>query len=148
MNFISAAFLQINSRIQVVIPTHENAKILFCQRATVSRPIIFTRFLHSRRAKRRGVAQSAILGYGYRYRYWCHLCWPRANPGSGGAFLLTIQFNTPADWLLIIGVASRTRITINFVYCVVCDRYLPRFSRRSIVDQPRMPSHKSNTSRS
>lgn len=47
-------FLQINSRIQVVTPTHEGAKILFCERATVSRPIIFIRFLHSRRAKRHG----------------------------------------------------------------------------------------------
>lgn len=94
----------------------------------------------ARNAESRGIARSAIFpGHGYRYRYWHRLCWPRANPtGSAAArryaSLLNIQPNTPVDWLLIIVLASRTRITINFVYCAFAAASPPSLSD-SLVDR-------------
>jgi len=129
------AFLQINLRIQVVIPTRAGAKILFHQRATVSRPIIFIQFLHGY-AKRRVYRRFPRTRISLSILTSC-LCSPRATPGSATAFLLNIQLNALADWLLIIDVTSRTRITINFVYRMFASathRFSRRFDRRSTKD--------------
>lgn len=154
MHFISSAFLQINSRVQVVTqrPACERKNIISPARDGITRDYFYS-ILHGR-AKRR-IARYCTIGDFPRTRISLLILTSfvlttsesreRNSAAWRNASLLNIQPNTPADWLLIIGVASRTRITINFVYCACA---APWFSHRSIVDQPRTPSHKSNTSRS